>query len=43
MGSISVGGESHSGLAFRKAINNQVDRTVKAECNIGAIEIEFDE
>lgn len=43
MGSISLGDESHSGLDFTKNIDNHVDRTMKAECNIGAIEIEFDD
>ena len=42
MGSISVGDESYNGHVFSKNIDNQAVRAVKAECNIGAIEIGFD-
>lgn len=43
MGSISIGNKTQGGVVFSDKINNQADRTVKAECNIGAIEIEFDD
>lgn len=43
MGSISIGNKTQGGVVFSDKVDNQADRTLKAECNIGAIEIEFDD
>lgn len=41
LGDLSVGGESHSGLDFEDKIDNGANRSLKAECNVGSLEIEF--
>lgn len=41
LGDLSVGGESHSGFDFEDKIDNGANRNLKAECNVGSLEIEF--
>lgn len=43
MGSLKVAGQQHSGIDFSKETDHGADRELTAECNVGAIEIEFNQ
>lgn len=43
MGSLKVAGQQHSGVDFSKETDHGADKELTAECNVGAIEIEFKE
>ncbi len=43
IGSLKIAGQQHSGVDFSKDTDHGADRELTAECNVGAIEIEFDQ
>ncbi|MDE6314493.1 MAG: DUF4097 domain-containing protein [Lachnospiraceae bacterium] len=42
VGRITIGDDSHSGLAFSKTIDNKADRELKVECNVGSVIVDFE-
>lgn len=42
VGSIKMAGKQYSGLDFSKEIDNDAEKTLTAECNVGCIEIDFE-
>lgn len=43
LGSIEIAGKEHNGMDFSKDIDNDADKNLTAECNVGSIEIEFED
>jgi hypothetical protein len=43
LGSIEIAGKGHSGMDFSKKTDNDADKNLTAECNVGSIEIEFED
>lgn len=42
VGRITIGDDSHRGLAFSKTIDNKADRELKVECNVGSVVVDFE-
>lgn len=42
IGSIKLDGKSYSGMDFSKEIDNGADKELAVECNVGSVEIEFE-